>query len=137
MLVFVGGIFFFISSFRGGGNDIGLELAPETTSLSRGVPFEISLNINNQTNNILYGAKLTLNLGSGLISLGSSEKDELVQEKLGEIKQNTITRRTFVLVPTGEVDSSQKIPATLSYFLGRTEFERHAVETFVIKAQPL
>lgn len=137
MLVFVGGIFFFISSFRGGGNDIGLELAPETTDLSRGVPFEISLNINNQTNNILYGAKLTLNLGSGLINLGSSEKDELVQEELGEIKQNTITRRTFMLIPTGEVDSSQKIAVTLSYFLGRNEFERRATETFVIKNEPL
>jgi len=136
-LVLVGGVFFFISSFRGGGDDIGLELAPETTDLSRGVPFEISLNINNQTSNILRGAKLTLNLGSGLISLNSAEDNELVQEELGEIKQNTITRRVFVLVPTGEIDSSQKIVATLSYFLGRSEFERRATETFVIKGESL
>lgn len=108
---------------RGGGN-VELVVSP-VTEVSRGVPFDVVLNIDNQAEGILKDAMLTVHLPQGIVPFAvNSGSASFLTEPIGDIGGGSLAKKTFRFLPTGAEHSSQKLDFTLSYTTGgRTRFE--------------
>ncbi|MEK7629901.1 MAG: hypothetical protein AAB432_00760 [Patescibacteria group bacterium] len=106
--------------------------------ISRGVPFDLTLQVTNQSDILFNQASFTLNLPIGLVYLGgglNSNQSMLVNEDVGDVGSGSFAKKTFKFLPTGEVNSLQKINITFSYGAGgRSRFETSQTKEILIKS---
>lgn len=136
VLIIVGAVIF-IFGLRNGSADVELTIDLGTTSVERGVPLDLNINIINNTDAELQDAELTLNLGTGFVNLDFNGGAEIVRDAVGEISGRGIAKRNFKILPIAEAGSKEKITATLNYSIGRTSFEKRTVENIEIQEEPL
>ncbi len=119
-LALLGGIGLFLSRLGQNGQSVDLVLT-YPREVRRGVPFELAVNVDNQTEGILQGATMTVNLPSGIISFnGGGAATNFVSDAIGDIGGGSFARRAFKLVAVGEPRSVQKVGLTLTYAAGRS-----------------
>lgn len=127
VLIFIAvAIFILASLFGGGGSQAGVSLVvTPPNEIRRGVPFEISINIDNQTDNILRDATLSANVPSGIVPFTIDEgSTSFVNEAVGDIGGGSLAKKLFRFLPTGPEQSVQSISFTLTYLTeGRNRYE--------------
>jgi len=95
--------------------DIMISAPKEVT---RGVPFQITVNATNQLSTSLLDAVFELNLPQGIIPYSQDGTDigrAIITKEAGEIVGGSLAKKTFTLVPVDEVGSVKKITASISY----------------------
>ncbi|MFA5780636.1 MAG: hypothetical protein WC947_10960 [Elusimicrobiota bacterium] len=99
--------------------DVSIEIYSQN-NISRGVPFEVTVQLTNEINNFLEDAKVILILTPGIISLeeGNGTNRNMLVDTVGNIGGGSLTKRTFKLLSVGDINSVQKITAELSYRTG-------------------
>lgn len=103
----------------------------------RGVPFDVDVVLGNQSNLVLKNVSLSLSLPPGIVNLGGEGGDEARggETEFGDIGIGSLTKRTFRLIATGEINSVAEIGVRASYEItGRTRFEKQASKEFFITA---
>lgn len=135
-ILLIGSIFFIFGSRGGSAHNIELEMeTPET--VRKGVPMEVEININNQTNEPLSNSELTVRLDEGLVNLNFEGDQNVSRINLNNIGQGTLTKETVRVLPVGSVDSESEIIATLDYSMGSASFEKSFNKKIKISEQPI
>ncbi len=136
-VVLVGIVIIFVVSYRSTGHEIELDIVQDADEVIRGVPLEISINVNNQTASVLSDAELAIRLSQGLINLDFAGEKHIIRDTLGNIGKGSLTKQTYKLLPVSEIELSETITATLSYSIGRTKFEKQYVHDITVKREAL
>jgi len=121
-LVTLGIVAFFLFDFSGQPENISIDII-SPKEIYRGVPFELSVGVNNQGENILRAANLVLQLPNGVINTNDLNNQYLIQDSIGDVGSGSFTKRTYSLIGIGPKDSVQTIEANLSYAVGQNRFE--------------
>ena len=87
--------------------------APEEVLI--GVPFDLRIELSNQSGNVLKGAALTVTLPEGAVFVGSGEDKLIAKKDLGDIGEGSLVSETYQVVFLKGRDSRQKIQAAVSY----------------------
>ncbi|MEK7543025.1 MAG: hypothetical protein AAB503_01835 [Patescibacteria group bacterium] len=114
LAVFVGGILFF--SRFGGSRNVDVEVyAP--SSISRGVPFDVTVSAVNRLDTALENAIIELRLPQKLILLtkNNGTKRVISNEEVGVVKGGEIVKKEFKVVSVADANTVQKITAALVY----------------------
>ena len=136
-LFLIGGAILFVTTFRGGSSGVSVEVALDTTTIARGVPFEVQVNINNQTGGMLSDTRLSLRFSDGLVNLSLVGDTQLLTDTFGDMGEGSFTKRTYTLLPISAIKSAEQIIATFSYKLGRARFETRTVHDITIDTEAL
>ncbi len=131
-LVTVGIVAFFIFDFNGKPENISIDII-SPKEIYRGVPFELSVGVNNQGENILRGANLVVQLPNGIINTNDLNNQYLIQDSVGDVGSGSFTKRTYSLIGIGAKDSREDIEVSLSYAIGQSRFEEKNSYEVVIK----
>ena len=120
-LIIAGGLLLIFGYFDSSDQLIGVEMSVPS-NIYRGVPFEMVVDISNQSNSILKEADLSLDFSDGLIYLGSIRGSNS-RETLGDLGIGSLLKRTYTLLatqdpPAGEASSNYWVDAALSYAVG-------------------
>ena len=120
-LIIAGGLLLIFGYFDSSDQLIGVEMSVPS-NIYRGVPFEMVVDISNQSNSILKEANLSLDFSDGLIYLGSIRGSNS-RETLGDLGIGSLLKRTYTLLatqdpPAGEASSNYWVDAALSYAVG-------------------
>lgn len=135
VLVVAGAVTFLILTGGSGGMNVNLSVVAPN-GVPRGVPFDITVNVSNNSEAPIQDAVLEVSLPKGLLNLGSSEGGGvLIRESLGDIGSGAIVaNRKFKLLATGAVGSIEQIDIRVSYMAGgRTRFEANAEKEISVK----
>ncbi|GAH85257.1 unnamed protein product, partial [marine sediment metagenome] len=84
-VILIGGVILFVTTYKNTSRGIDLNITQETKEVGRGVPLEISININNQTGSTLSNTELSLRLSQGLINLDFTGEKDIIKDALGNI----------------------------------------------------
>lgn len=126
------GAFLFIFNYNPEAQNVEVEIIGPK-EVYRGAPFEISVSVTNQTNNLLRQAKLGLDLPPGLALLGENERG-VTDEDIGDIGDGSFQKKTYRLLPTGESNSVSLLTARISYAIAsRARFEKDGEKEILIK----
>lgn len=129
-LIFIGlffalitGIFFVYQYFQSRG--VSLEInGPNEVYI--GVPFELSVNFQNQSQNVLKNASLNLFIPEGTVLLDAETEQKNISEKLGDIGLGSFSQKTFRFAMTSDGNTKKKFSVSLNYEsvgAGQTRFE--------------
>jgi len=124
LFLVVGGTAAFLFVYYGGDSkNVTVEVeGPER--VRRGVPFEIEVQISNQTETLISQTELTLNLTNGVVNVNDLERKDIVSVQIGDMGVGGLTKRTFTFLPIGNSGASEEIVFNLSYFSGgKARFE--------------
>lgn len=125
VLVVAGTVTFLLLSGGTHGVNILLSVvAPD--AVPRGVPFDVTVNVSNNSEAPIQDAILEISLPAGLLNLGSTEGGGvLIREQLGDIGSGAIVaNRKFKFLATGAVGSIEPMDIRVSYLAGgKTRFE--------------
>lgn len=116
---------------------IEVEAAGEVT---RGVPFELNVTIENTTDNVLKDALVTLDLPEGLINLGAIEGGDVrrVEETLGVVGKDGLTKKTYKIIGVGKEDVPHSGTLIFSYSAENgSHYERKSEWQVTMKKAPL
>ncbi len=132
------GIVIFVTSYRdNSGNEISFSIEIPEEKATRSVPFEIDVNINNNTNSFLKDVKLSLSLQEGLIGLEYGNGQTTINDPIGEIEGSSVSKRSYQVLPVAPAGSQLAITGTLSYKIGETEFEKEASKELEVGEEAL
>lgn len=135
ILIVAGTVTFLILTGGKGGTNIELSIfAP--TSVSRGVPFDITVGVANNSETPIRGANLELTLPPGVINLGDAgSAGTLIREALGDIGTGAvIANKKFKLLPIGDVNSIQKVDIHVTYSTGgSSQFESSETKEITVR----
>ncbi len=114
--------------------DINFSLkAPQETLI--GVPFDLLINFDNNSNNILFDSKLSINLPDDSTLTGDDFSKRIIVKDLGDLGIGTSIQEEFSIIILGEEQTVKHFNATLSYSLKSTlgaRFEKNkAIEVVV------
>lgn len=115
-LIIAGGLLLIFGYFESSDQLIGVEMSVPS-NIYRGVPFEMVVDISNQSNSILKEADLSLDFSDGLIYLGSIRGSNS-REILGDLGIGSLSKRTYTLLATQDINTNYWIDAALSYAVG-------------------
>lgn len=123
-VLIVGAGALFISRLTTSGRTVDLSVSTPK-EIYRGMPFELTVVVTNNLDNLITDSNLTLKLPAGVVNLGGLGSDQtLIQEPVGDVGSGSFEKRTFNLLPVGDSQSVQKIEIGFSYISGgRTRFE--------------
>ena len=134
ILVFVvlGTALFFVSYKS---NSTGVVISVDIPEkIYRGVPFDVNVNIDNQTDNIITQAELTLSPAVNIVNLNGFDGRGIVSDSIGDMDSGSLTKKTYKFLAVKEIDSSEEIVFSLSYFSsGKTRFEVSEVKKINIR----
>ena len=116
-VVLVGAVAYYFVGYRGGDRNVALAFSSEEKAMP-GVPFELTLTIENRTGQLLTDAALTLRNDQGVTVL---ERDD---GEIGNIGSSETLTRTFRIVMTDTSADETGVRAVLSYRIGDGSFER-------------
>jgi len=107
----------------------------------RGVPFEIKVNATNQLDISLTNVVFDLRLPQGIIPFSQNNSNmgkAIMTERDGEVGGGDLAKKTFTVVPIGDIGSIQKITAGLSYSNGKgNEFRNQETRDVLINDSAL
>ncbi|MEK7464514.1 MAG: hypothetical protein AAB617_01920, partial [Patescibacteria group bacterium] len=112
-VVIIGAGILYFFHFSGGSN-VSLDIkGPD--KVYRGVPFELVVDLSNSGDRLLSQAELTINLPDKIVNLNGSDNPGAITESIGDIGAGSFTKKTYKLLPIGDVGTSYGIGASLSY----------------------
>ncbi len=126
VLLIVGGIagFYIYKYFTA--QDINLSLeAPQEVLM--GVPFDLTINLDNDSNNILQNSKLSINLPAHSTLTGNDFSKRVITKDLGDLGIGTSIQEKFSIIVLGDEQTIKRFDVALSYSLKstlRTRFEK-------------
>ncbi len=134
----IGGGLFFLKQISTP-KDVTIEIyAPN--EVNRGVPFEVTVQVTNEISSFLEDAKITLSLGKGFVSLDAtnSANRSMASESIGNLGGGSLTKRSFKILSVGDLNSSQKVTAELSYRAGgRATFQTKTTKDISITSSAI
>jgi len=106
-----------------------------------GAPFELTVNLSNQTGLVLQNSSLTLSLPSGLVPIDGNNKmiGGEFRENLGDIGIGGITKKSFTLMAIEEDGNNvRKVNAVFVYNTGsRQRFEQKAFKEIIVEGSAI
>ena len=93
-----------------------------------GVPFNLTVDFNNQSKNILRNSRLSLNLPEGAVILGATEEQRIFSEELGDIGLGSLSQKSFRLMLTKDENTLKRFTVFISYGssgIGQARFEEY------------
>ncbi|MBI4034196.1 MAG: hypothetical protein HY378_01455 [Candidatus Brennerbacteria bacterium] len=118
ILVILGTAAFFINFFASGG-DVIIEVSGPAEVL-KGVPFEVEVNIVNETDSRAQGAELAFFPSDGIKHLGNLGSDGVFTEQIGDLGEGSIAKRTYRLLSVG--GEEEEVVFNLSYSSAHRRF---------------
>ena len=134
ILIFVVlGTALFFTSYKSNSTGVVISIdIPE--KIYRGVPFDVNVRIDNQTDNLITQAELTLSPAVDIVNLNGFDGRGIVSDSIGDMGSGSLTKKTYKFLAIKEIDSSEEIVFTLSYFSsGRTRFEVSEVKKINVR----
>ena len=115
LTLFVG---FYIYQYFSVSREIAFSLsAPESAML--GVPFDLTVNFNNNSKNILSNAAVSVFLPEGAMVLGSDLNKRVITKEIGELEANAgFNEKISIIIfgtPSQAAQTSKKFDASISY----------------------
>ncbi len=117
LAVFAG--FYWYSTDSASGVEIVFQMSNEQT-IKVGQPFDITVNVINDSDNILGSSKLTLVLPEGVVFAGEEEDKNITNKVLGDIGVGGMSSQDFKLIVLNNPNSIKNIEADLIYNIGVT-----------------
>jgi len=99
------------------------------TEINLGVPFQLTVNFNNQAKNIAKNAHLNLNLPEGAVLVGAPAGQRVLTKELGDLAIGKSSQENFSLLITNGENAVKRFTASLVYenqTIGQTQFEVQA-----------
>lgn len=126
VLVILGTAVFFVNFLRSG-DDVVLELeGPE--QVLRGIPFEVNVSINNNTDSLVTDAELVVSPGKGVRDLGNLGAEGVFTDVIGDLGKGSLAKRTYRFLATS-AENEEEIVFSLSYFSShQNSFETRTVQ---------
>ncbi|HXF44157.1 MAG TPA: hypothetical protein VNK70_01700 [Candidatus Paceibacterota bacterium] len=131
LLVFVGflGIVIFAAGsfiyfyLKGSSSEVRMELeGPE--EVFRGVPFDVDLVVENDSDRVLNQAEIVVNLPDDIHLLGNGDSSFLLTDSVGDMGSGSLVKRTYRFLLTAGSGSEKTITFKFSYLSGgRTRFQ--------------
>ena len=110
VLVFL--VFLGIQSRRAKGLNISFQ-APEQILL--GVPFEVSVNVSNDSKSILKEVRLSLTLPEGIVFVGQPAEKNIDYKEIGNLGVGSLTQERFQLLALTGENSVKTVQANVNY----------------------
>lgn len=129
VVIFIGGGFFIYQYLQSRGLIMEIK-GPSEVNI--GVPFNLTVDFNNQSKNILKNARLNLNLPEGAIILGATEDQRVFTEELGDIGLGSLSQKSYRLLIISGENTLKRFAAFITYkspgisqtqFIVRTDFD--------------
>ncbi len=109
---------------RYGGDSSGIVVEIQSPdSVSRGVPFEVVVQIANGIDNFTEEGVVSINTTSGLLNAENLSGKTIITEEVGDLGGGSLVRKTFKLFPLGDINSAQKINVRFSFVSSKTKYE--------------
>ncbi len=137
LLAVITGIVIFVTSYQDTGGEIDFSIEIPEEKVVRSIPFEISIDIENGTESVLSDVQVTLAFSEGLVSLGYGDEGTTITDSVGEVEKNSVSKRTYRILPVLPPGASPEITGTLLYKIGETEFEKEISKGLEIEEQAL
>lgn len=83
--------------------------------VSLGKPFELEVNVSNESQNILKDTELIIELPDDIVFLGSSSEKKIDSKIIGNLGAGGLSQETFKLLALAGESTIKKIKATVSY----------------------
>lgn len=145
ILIFIGlvllagiGLVFFFWYESQSGEDLTLALrVPDNVFV--GAPFEIGVEIRNDSSSILKDVKLTLEAPRGVVFVGSVNEQGIPAKPLGDLGVGGLTEETFMVMAIEGENSIKQLKALVSYQPGSlgSRFEKEATADVRIGEQAM
>lgn len=134
--VLVGGgfLYYFISQYSKS-KDLALDVkAPGKIMVAK--PFEISVDVENKSQNILKQAKISIKLPDGVISLDNKNPDiQTYEEAVGDLNSQAIVRKKYKAVILKDEQSIKKFDIVFSYIPENLNTRFEKAKTIEITAE--
>lgn len=94
-----------------------------------GVPFELTVNFDNQSKNILKNARLNFNLPEGAVILGAAENQRIFTKELGDIGPGSLSQESYRLLIINNENTLKQFTTSIVYgnpSIGQVQFEVQA-----------
>ena len=117
--------FFWLQSNRAVGLDIDIQSPPQVLV---GVPFDLSINVSNESGNVLQQARLAVSLPDGLVFIGDAPDNKIEFKEIGNIGAGGLSQHSYQLMAVDGARSIKKISAVITYLPGSVgaRFEKKA-----------
>lgn len=112
-----GGIIAFFAYQGGLAKGLGLELAVPDEVLI-GVPFDLKINVSNNSKNILEEVRLSVNLPEGVAFLGSPMAKNVDFRDLKTMGEGSLVQQDFKLIALNGENNFKRIGASVTYLSG-------------------
>jgi hypothetical protein len=130
-------IVIFIFSYQDTGQELYFSIEIPEEKITRSIPFEVNVNVDNKTGSLLTDVEASLSLDDGLINLGYDNKYTSINDEIGNVENNSVSKRTYQILPVGKSDSTLTITGTLSYKIGEAVFEKEISREIKISDEAL
>lgn len=111
-----------IHFYRGGGGNMEIEINVLSEEVIRGEVFDLEIIAINNTTSQINSASFSLSLSDGLVGVLPSGNTRSINEEVGDISSGGLVRRTFKVLPIGDINSEEVVNTNFSYNFGRTSF---------------
>ncbi len=143
--ILVGGIFIGLAIIIAGAAFIiyyinepkGVDLEVSAPSdVSKGVPFDLTINVNNISGNQVNDASINVSLGNGLLVWNpGSTSSNIFSDGIGNISVGNLYKKVYKVIPVGDLNSSQTMDISISYLNSNgSRFEIRKEETVLISS---
>lgn len=114
LVIIVAGIAFIMFSVNQS-KGVDLEVSAPG-SVSRGVPFDLTVNVTNISGASANGSAITITLPSGLLLWGPTASGSVYSENTGDVGDGNLVKKDYKVVPVGNLHSTQTLEVAFSYF---------------------
>ncbi|KKU15564.1 MAG: hypothetical protein UX22_C0007G0022 [Candidatus Jorgensenbacteria bacterium GW2011_GWA2_45_9] len=122
---------FFISRLARRSSGVMVEIqGPD--SVSRGVPFEITIQVANDIDSFIKNGVITVNTTDGVLYADNASGANLIKEQIGDLGGGSLSRKTLRFLSVGPANSVQKITAKLSFSSLGAEYELERSKEVII-----
>jgi hypothetical protein len=127
---------FLIFFYTSGGRDVSVTVTLPT-SVVRGAPFDVQVDVINSTGAALQGGTIELDLPAGLVNYGGPNPSS-ISDDVGTVGTGSLSKKTYSLLPVGNVGSAETVDAVLNYSSGGgTQFNARGTAQTTIQGQAL
>ncbi len=105
----------FITYYLNQPKGVDLEVTAPT-DVSRGVPFELDLNITNVSGNPITNSSIAVTLSNGLLIWNSTTSGSVYSENTGDVGVGDLVKKSYQVIPVGDLNSSQTLDVSFFYF---------------------
>jgi hypothetical protein len=135
-ILIVVGIGLIFLNYDSSKHNIDIQINPANKKITKAVPFEIEVEIDNNTQNFLRDVKIMLDLEEGFRSLRYDNQPTIIRDEVGTISENSLNKKSYRLLPIGNIGEEYEINGNLSYKIGKTSFEKSINKKIKIDEEP-